>query len=151
MTRFTLLLVAMAACSHHAPAAGPASTGTSPAPATTTAQTAQAAIDAAHAEAIVNAPDCDERDRKRDAQRKPAQLLVFIGVAPGMHAADPGAGGGYTSELVARAVGPTGSMVAQDSPNWGEAGCRGSGIRDSPRRRWRTRSTWSACGPTRSA
>jgi len=119
MTRFTLLL-AVAACSHHTPAAGPASSGTTPASAVATAPATAPAIDAAHAEAIVNAPDRDERDRKRDAQRKPAELLVFIGVAPGMHAADLGAGGGYTSELVARAVGPTGSVVAQDSPNWGE-------------------------------
>ena len=111
MTRFTLLLVAVAACSHHAPA-------TTSTTSTTPALAAPGAIDAAHAEAIVNAPDRDDHDRKRDAQRKPAQLLVFAGVAPGMHAADLGAGTGYTSELVARAVGPTGSVIAQDSPNW---------------------------------
>jgi len=69
-------------------------------------------------DAIVNAPDRDPRDRARDAQRKPAELLAFTGVAPGMHVADLGAGTGYTSELMARAVGPTGSVIAQDSPHW---------------------------------
>jgi predicted methyltransferase len=69
--------------------------------------------------AIVAAPDRSERDKKRDAQRKPAELLVFVGIEPGMHVADLGAGGGYTSELLARAVGPTGSVIAQDTPHWG--------------------------------
>jgi predicted methyltransferase len=113
MTRFLFVLAATAACSHHAaPASSPPAATTSAAPA------APAALDTARAEAIVNAADRDDRDRKRDAQRKPVQLLVFTGVAPGMHAADIGAGTGYTSELVARAVGPTGSLIAQDSPNW---------------------------------
>jgi predicted methyltransferase len=46
------------------------------------------------------------------------ELLTFIGVAPGMRVADLGAGGGYTTELLARAVGPSGMVFAQDSPSW---------------------------------
>ena len=68
--------------------------------------------------AIVNAADRDPRDRAHDAQRKPAELLAFSGVAPGMHVADLGAGTGYTSELLARAVGASGTVIAQDSPHW---------------------------------
>ena len=80
--------------------------------------TKSAPLDSAHAQAIASASDRDPHDTKRDAQRKPAQLLVLTGVATGMHAADLGAGTGYTAELIARAVGPTGSVIAQDSPHW---------------------------------
>ena len=68
--------------------------------------------------AILNASDRDPHDKARDAQRKPAELLAFAGVTPGMHVADLGAGTGYTSELLARAVGANGTVIAQDSPHW---------------------------------
>jgi predicted methyltransferase len=66
--------------------------------------------------AVVNAPDRSEADRKLDAGRHPAELLAFFGIRPGMKVADLGAGLGYTSELLARAVGPTGVVYAQNSP-----------------------------------
>ena len=40
-------------------------------------------------------------------------MLAFIGVRPGMAALDISAGGGYTTELIARAVGPAGRVYAQ--------------------------------------
>lgn len=104
------LLALVVACSRH-DATPPPTPTPAPAPAAGPVK-----LDAA---AIVAQPDRADRDRKRDAQRKPADLLVFAGIAPGMHVADLGAGGGYTSELLARAVGPTGSVVAQDTPHWG--------------------------------
>jgi predicted methyltransferase len=67
---------------------------------------------------IVAAPDRTDRDRERDPQRKPAEMLSFFGVAPGQHVAELGAWGGYSTELFARAVGPTGTVVAQDPPSW---------------------------------
>jgi predicted methyltransferase len=66
---------------------------------------------------LVAAPDRTDDDRKLDAQRHPAELLAFMGVAPGMRAADLGAGGGYTTELLARAAGPTGKVWAQNDPD----------------------------------
>jgi len=65
--------------------------------------------------AIVASPDRSEADRKTDQRRKPAELLAFSGVKTGMKVLDVGAGGGYSSELVARAVGPTGVVYAQNS------------------------------------
>jgi predicted methyltransferase len=65
--------------------------------------------------AIVAAPDRDEADKKLDAARHPAELLAFLGLAPGMRVAELGAGGGYTTELLARAVGPKGKVWAQNS------------------------------------
>jgi len=65
--------------------------------------------------AIVAAPDRSEADRALDAGRHPAEMLAFFGVAPRMKVAELGAGGGYTAELLARAVGPTGVVYAQNS------------------------------------
>jgi predicted methyltransferase len=65
--------------------------------------------------AIVGAPDRTDADRANDARRKPEQLLAFAGVRPGMKVLDLGAGGGYSTELVARAAGPQGTVYGQDS------------------------------------
>ena len=65
---------------------------------------------------LLASPDRSEADRGTDARRKPAELLAFIGVRPGMTALDISAGGGYTSELLARAVGPAGHVYAQSPP-----------------------------------
>ena len=67
--------------------------------------------------AIVAAPERSAADRQIDLRRKPAELLAFTGVMPGMRVLDLGAGGGYSSELLARAVGPGGVVYAQDSPS----------------------------------
>src|ERR1041384_2922283 len=80
--------------------------------------TSSKAADPAIARAAVAAPDRSDKDRERDAFRKPVELLGFAGIAPGMHVADLGAGGGYTTELLARTVGPTGTVLAQDTPAW---------------------------------
>ena len=66
--------------------------------------------------AIVAAEGRTPEDRAFDAHRHPAELLAFFGVRPGMRAADLGAGGGYTTELLARAVGRTGKVWAQNDP-----------------------------------
>jgi predicted methyltransferase len=66
---------------------------------------------------IVAAPDRTPEDKQLDARRHPAELLAFMGVKPGMRVADLGAGGGYTTELLARAVGEHGTVWAQNDPN----------------------------------
>lgn len=66
--------------------------------------------------AIVNSPDRSEADRTNDLRRKPVQVLEFIGVKRGMIALDLNAGGGYTTELLARAVGPDGRVFGQSAP-----------------------------------
>jgi predicted methyltransferase len=65
--------------------------------------------------AIVAAPDRSDADRNTDKRRDPVKLLNFIGVKKGMMVLDMEAGAGYTTELLARAVGPTGVVYAQDS------------------------------------
>jgi predicted methyltransferase len=66
--------------------------------------------------AIVQASDRDAADRALDAGRKPEALLAFLQVQPGMRVAEIGAAGGYTAELLARAVGESGTVYAQNSP-----------------------------------
>ena len=67
--------------------------------------------------AIVASPDRTEADRQTDQRRKPELLLGFAGVRQGMRVLDMGAGAGYSTELLARAVGPRGTVYAQESPN----------------------------------
>jgi len=67
-------------------------------------------------QAIVNSPDRSQADRDTDKRRHPAELLAFAGVKPGMSVLDVGTGRGYTAELLARAVGANGSVVAQNDP-----------------------------------
>ena len=67
------------------------------------------------ARAIVGAPDRSADDRALDAGRHPDQLLAFIGVQPGMRIAEIGSGLGYSTELLARAVGPTGVVYGQNN------------------------------------
>lgn len=65
---------------------------------------------------IIASPDRREEDRVNDARRKPQQLLSFIGVNTGMMVLDLSAGGGYTSELLARTIGKNGRVYAQVAP-----------------------------------
>jgi predicted methyltransferase len=68
------------------------------------------------ARAVVDAPDRSADDRALDGGRHPAELLSFFRIQPGMKVAELSAGGGYTAELLARAVGPTGKVYATNSP-----------------------------------
>jgi predicted methyltransferase len=67
---------------------------------------------------VVSAPDRSSRDVEMDSHRKPVQMLAFFGTSPGMRVGEVGAGGGYSTELFARSVGPSGAVFAQDTPNW---------------------------------
>jgi len=65
--------------------------------------------------AILAAPDRSDADRKTDQARKTAQFLAFAGIKTGMKVLDVSTGGGYTMELLARVVGPSGKVYAQDA------------------------------------
>jgi predicted methyltransferase len=66
-------------------------------------------------EAVVAAPDRSDADRQTDQRREPAKMLAFAAVRPGMRVLDMEANGGYSTELLARAVAPDGIVYAQDS------------------------------------
>ena len=89
-----------------AEAAEPAAEVVQPAPST------QEAL----ASAIANIPGRSEEDAARDAGRKPAEVLAFLGLEPGMTVLDQYASGGWYTEVLSAAVGPTGRVIAQNSP-----------------------------------
>jgi predicted methyltransferase len=69
------------------------------------------AADDAIQSAVAN-PARTDSDRERDPRDKPAEIMAFAGVKPGMTVVDLFAAGGYWTELLAGAVGPTGKVIA---------------------------------------
>lgn len=65
--------------------------------------------------AAIAAPDRTDDDRALDAGRKPGEVLAFFRVAPGQKIGELFAGGGYSSELIARVLGDGGTLYAQNS------------------------------------
>jgi predicted methyltransferase len=61
-------------------------------------------------QAVIDASDRSADDRALDTGRHPGELLAFAGIKAGMKVAEIGAGGGYTSELLARTVGAKGKV-----------------------------------------
>lgn len=108
MRNALLLILALGGCAHHEPAPS----------ATAVRATAQMPTGTKiNYDAIVAAPDRTPADRALDGGRKPAAFLAFLGVKPGWHVADLAAGGGYTTELLARCVGPTGVVYSENAPS----------------------------------
>lgn len=68
---------------------------------------------AARNQSVIASPIRTDQDRRMDAVRHPAEFLPFTQVKPGMHVLDVSAGAGYTSQLLALAVGPSGMVFAQ--------------------------------------
>ncbi len=65
--------------------------------------------------ALLAAKDRTPEDVELDKGRHAAELLSFFPIKPGMKVAELGAGGGYTAELLARAVGPKGKVYGQNN------------------------------------
>jgi predicted methyltransferase len=113
--KYLVLLVAFAACAKKsdAPAAGSGSAAAAapaPIPPYTPAADVPAPIKAA-----IAAQDRSDDDRRLDAGRKPGEVLAYFGVAPGQKIGEIFAGGGYTSELMTRVIGDSGTLYAQNT------------------------------------
>lgn len=63
----------------------------------------------------VASSDRPEADKARDADRKPAEMLAFAGVRPGMKVVELAPGGGYFTRLLSLAVGEHGYVYANSS------------------------------------
>ena len=82
--------------------------------ATALATTPIAALAAASATSLTAAVKSDIRSAdnvKLDESRKPAELLKYLGLRPGMRVADPFGGNFYWAEITGQAVGPTGHVT----------------------------------------
>lgn len=68
---------------------------------------------------LLTEPNRSDVDKQHDANRKPAQIMRFAGVASGQSILDVYAGGGWYSELFSRAVGEQGKVYAHnDTLTW---------------------------------
>lgn len=74
------------------------------------------AIDPAKLTQALASPDRSAEDKELDMNRKPVQVLTFLGLKEGMSALDLVAGGGWYTEVLSRAVGPNGKVYMQNSP-----------------------------------
>jgi predicted methyltransferase len=75
---------------------------------------------AAAIEAAIASTDRPAADRDEDGRRRPAELLAFLGVEPGMRVLDVFAAGGYYTELLARVVGVKGQVIAYNNPPYAD-------------------------------
>ncbi len=82
----------------------------------TMAQQTPLPISSAQITQILASPDRSAADRTNDLRRHPQQMLEFIAIPPGIVAVDLSAAGGYTTELLARTIGPTGKVYGQSRP-----------------------------------
>jgi len=60
-------------------------------------------------------PDRTDEDRALDQGRHPEETFAFFGITPGMRVAEIQAGRGYSAELLARIVGSSGKVYAQNN------------------------------------
>ncbi len=72
----------------------------------------------ANHKAAVDSPTRSQADQDRDATSKPLEIMKFLEIRPGMVIGDVFAGGGYYSELMAKAVGPDGRVYLQNNQAW---------------------------------
>ena len=79
----------------------------------TTTPATDSKVAAAGYDGVISSPVRTDQDRRMDAARHPAEFLAFTQVQPGMRVLDVSAGAGYTSQLLALAVGPAGMVWAQ--------------------------------------
>src|SRR5688500_2782577 len=64
---------------------------------------------------VAKPTDDSQREQARfDAERRPEKVIEALGIKPGSRVADVGAGTGLLTVHLARAVAPTGSVVATD-------------------------------------
>ena len=64
--------------------------------------------------ALLDNPGRAEADKARDAGRKPADVIAYLGISDGMTVMDVIAAGGYYTEVLSNAVGKDGMVYAQN-------------------------------------
>ncbi len=106
MKRFQLMMLtaafalSLAACEKEAPVTeAPAVVQPAPAP---------------DLRSLLAGPGRSDADKALDAGRKPVEVIEFLGIEPGMRVIDIIAAGGWYTEVLSFAVGPTGQVVSQN-------------------------------------
>ena len=113
---FLAISLAVAACSKSqeeaakAPEAPPPEQAAAAAPAPT--------ADAAAIDASIASTDRSAEDKEQDSWRRPAEVLTFMELRPGLHTLDYFAASGYYTELMSRIVGADGKVIAYNNPEY---------------------------------
>jgi len=71
---------------------------------------------AADFDAALDSADRPAEDKARDANRKPKQVLDFVGIGAGMSVLDLNASSGWYTEVLSAAVGADGQVIAHNPP-----------------------------------
>ena len=66
----------------------------------------------------VDNPNRNAKEMAVDVKRKPAQVLEFFNIKPGMHVLDVFAGAGYYTEILSYLVGDQGSVTLYNNKAW---------------------------------
>jgi len=103
---FLVAASTMFACGQSEPEATPA--------AEAAAEPAAAPEPAADLRSMLASDARSAQDQARDAGRKPADVVEFLGIEPGMAVIDVIAASGYYTEVLSLAVGPEGSVAAHN-------------------------------------
>ncbi|MCF8474965.1 MAG: methyltransferase domain-containing protein [Emcibacter sp.] len=69
-------------------------------------------------QAAVDNPVREESDRIRDVNRKPAEIIKFMGIKPGMTVMEMLAGSGYYAEILSHVVGDEGKVIALNNQSY---------------------------------
>jgi predicted methyltransferase len=112
---YLMIGLAVAACGKsqeqaQAPAAAPPEPAAAAAPAST--------ADTAAIEASVANSERSKEDKDQDSWRRPAEVLTFMELRPGLHTLDYFAASGYYTELMSRVVGADGKVIAYNNPEY---------------------------------
>ena len=107
------VITGLSACGRSGPEA-PANAESMPEPAVEPMP--EAAVEVVDLRALLASESRPAEDRARDAGRKPADVIEFLGIESGMRVMDVYAAGGYYTEVLSLAVGPDGEVVAQNPP-----------------------------------
>ena len=67
-----------------------------------------------------------EADTKRDADRKPAEIVAFAGIKPGMSVEELFPGGGYYTRILSKVVGAKGKLFLVTPDSFKEKGAKGA-------------------------
>lgn len=70
----------------------------------------------ARMEAALASPERPAEDKARDEVRKPLEVIDFLGIETGMTALDVIAAGGWYTEVLSAAVGPSGTVLMHNPP-----------------------------------
>jgi predicted methyltransferase len=79
--------------------------------------------------AAIASPDRPQKDAAEDERRKSREVLLFLGVRPGMRVIDVFSAGGYNTELLSRAVGVKGQVIAYNNPPYAKFAEKGIATR----------------------